>query len=185
MRARDGSTGASSPGSRCRRWSARSRARSSRTTSPSHCSTGSSRLCSSGAGSTSRSGRSRRGLEPGSGWGGGLRWRLSACSEARSGSSSARSACRRSSARWAWTSAARPGTNLVVGFFLGVAGFATHAVGQGVDWAVLAAGFAGAIPGGWLGARATGRVPENVLRVALGAVLVLVALAFAVQALVS
>ena len=50
------------------------------------------------------------------------------------------------------------GTNLVVGFLLGVAGFATHAVEHGVDWGILAAGLAGAIPGGWLGARATGRV---------------------------
>jgi uncharacterized membrane protein YfcA len=75
------------------------------------------------------------------------------------------------------------GTNLVVGFLLGVAGFATHAVGgAGIDWAVLGAGLAGAIPGGWLGARATGRVPENVLRRALGVVLVLVGVAFAVQA---
>jgi hypothetical protein len=76
------------------------------------------------------------------------------------------------------------GTNLVVGFLLGVAGFATHAAGEGVDWPVLAAGLAGAIPGGWLGARATGRLPENVLRLALGAVLVLVGLVFAVQAVV-
>jgi uncharacterized membrane protein YfcA len=43
---------------------------------------------------------------------------------------------------------------------------------------------AGAIPGGWLGARATGRVPENTLRLALGFVLVVVGLAFAVQAVV-
>jgi uncharacterized protein len=74
------------------------------------------------------------------------------------------------------------GTNLVVGFFLGVAGFATHTVERGVDWAVLAAGLAGAIPGGWLGARATGRIPENTLRLALGATLVLVGAAFAVRA---
>ncbi len=77
------------------------------------------------------------------------------------------------------------GTNLVTGFFLGVAGFATHAVVNGIDWSVLAAGLAGAIPGGWLGARATGRVAEDTLRVALGVVLVVVAIAFAVQALVS
>ncbi len=77
------------------------------------------------------------------------------------------------------------GTNLVAGFFLGVAGFATHAVANGIDWSVLAAGLAGAIPGGWLGARATGRIAEDTLRVALGVVLVLVAIAFAVQALVS
>ena len=46
----------------------------------------------------------------------------------------------------------------------------------------LAAGLAGAIPGGWLGARATGRLDEQTLRVALGAALVLVGAAFAVQA---
>ncbi len=75
------------------------------------------------------------------------------------------------------------GTNLVVGFLLGLAGFATHAAGVGVDWDILAAGLAGAIPGGWLGARATGRLSENVLRLGLGAVLVLVGLVFAVQAI--
>jgi uncharacterized membrane protein YfcA len=74
------------------------------------------------------------------------------------------------------------GTNLVVGFLLGVAGFAAHAGSLGVEWELLAAGLLGAIPGGWLGARATGRHDENVLRVALGAVLVLVGVAFAVQA---
>ena len=73
------------------------------------------------------------------------------------------------------------GTNLVVGFLLGVAGFATHAAGGGVEWDVLAAGLAGAIPGGFLGARATGRVSENRLRLALGVVLVAVGLAFGVQ----
>ena len=74
------------------------------------------------------------------------------------------------------------GTNLVVGFLLGIAGFVTHALGTGIDWAVLGAGLAGAIPGGWLGARATGKVPEHALRLALGLVLVLVGVAFAVQA---
>jgi hypothetical protein len=74
------------------------------------------------------------------------------------------------------------GTNLVVGFLLGVAAFAAHAVATNVDWAILAAGLGGAIPGGWLGAQASGRVPENALRVALGVVLVLVGVAFAVQA---
>jgi uncharacterized protein len=74
------------------------------------------------------------------------------------------------------------GTNLVVGFLLGVAGFLTHSAATGIDWPVLAAGLAGAIPGGWLGARATGRFSENALRLALGVVLVLVGIAFAVQA---
>jgi len=73
------------------------------------------------------------------------------------------------------------GTNLVIGFLLGVAGFATHASADGVDWDILLAGLAGAIPGGWLGARATGKVDENVLRIALGAVLVLVGAVFAAQ----
>jgi uncharacterized membrane protein YfcA len=76
------------------------------------------------------------------------------------------------------------GTNLVVGFLLGVAGFATHAAARGIDWDVLLAGLVGAIPGGWLGARATGRAREDVLRIALGIVLVVVGVAFAVQAVV-
>lgn len=74
------------------------------------------------------------------------------------------------------------GTNLVVGFLLGVAGFATHTGAEGVEWELLAAGLVGAIPGGWLGARATGRYDENVLRVILGCVLVVVGLVFALQA---
>ena len=75
------------------------------------------------------------------------------------------------------------GTNLVVGFLLGVAGFAAHAGALGVDRELLAAGLAGAIPGGWLGARATGRYDEDALRIALGAVLVVVGSAFAAQAI--
>lgn len=75
------------------------------------------------------------------------------------------------------------GTNLVVGFLLGVAGFAAHSGSAGVDWATLLAGLAGAIPGGFLGARATGRIDEDLLRIALGAVLVLVGAVFAAQAL--
>ncbi|HSF60851.1 MAG TPA: sulfite exporter TauE/SafE family protein [Gaiellaceae bacterium] len=75
------------------------------------------------------------------------------------------------------------GTNLVVGFLLGVAAFAAHAAGEGVAWDVLVAGLAGALPGGWLGAQATGRISENSLRLALGVVLVVVGAVFAVQAL--
>jgi uncharacterized membrane protein YfcA len=75
------------------------------------------------------------------------------------------------------------GTNLVVGFLLGVAGFATHAVATGIEWDLLAAGLAGAVPGAWLGARVTGLVAENVLRVAVGVTLVLVGGVFAAQAI--
>ena len=74
------------------------------------------------------------------------------------------------------------GTNLVVGFLLGLAGFVTYAGRGTVDWPVLAAGLGGAIPGGWLGARASGRYSENALRVALGSMLVLVGVVFAVRA---
>lgn len=74
------------------------------------------------------------------------------------------------------------GTNLLVGFLLGVAAFSTHAAASHVDWPVLAAGLVGAIPGGVLGARASGSVPEDALRVALGVILVVVGLAFALQA---
>jgi uncharacterized membrane protein YfcA len=74
------------------------------------------------------------------------------------------------------------GTNLVVGFVLGLAAFTVQVASLHVDWAVLGAGLAGALPGGWLGAKATGRYSEDALRLALGVVLVVVGCAFAVQA---
>jgi hypothetical protein len=76
------------------------------------------------------------------------------------------------------------GTNLVVGAFLGSAGFAGHLVRSEVEWAVLAAGLAGAVPGAWLGARATGRLDELALRRLIGGALLLVAVAIAVTAAV-
>ena len=75
------------------------------------------------------------------------------------------------------------GTNLVVGFVLGLAGFAAHAAALDVRWDILAAGLAGALPGAWLGARATGRLSEHVLRIGLSIVLGVVGLAFAAKAL--
>lgn len=74
------------------------------------------------------------------------------------------------------------GTNLVVGFLLGVAGFAAHAAKLEVEWDLLAAGLAGALPGAWLGARVTGGLSEQTLRRLIGAALILIALAFAFQA---
>ena len=76
------------------------------------------------------------------------------------------------------------GTNLVVGFFLGVAGFAAHAARLEVEWDLLAAGLVGALPGAWLGARATGRMSEETLRRAIGAALLAISVAFAVEAAV-
>jgi uncharacterized membrane protein YfcA len=75
------------------------------------------------------------------------------------------------------------GTNLIVGFLLGLAGFVAHAFRLEVEWGLLAAGLAGALPGAWLGARVTGRLSEELLRRAIGAALLLIAAAFAVEAL--
>ena len=77
------------------------------------------------------------------------------------------------------------GTNLVVGFFLGVAGFATHAGEGGVDWPILLAGLAGAIPGR-LARRESDR--DGSTRTRFGSrsasCCVVVGVAFAVQAVV-
>jgi hypothetical protein len=73
------------------------------------------------------------------------------------------------------------GTNLVVGFALGVAGFVAHAARLQVEWDLLAAGLAGALPGAWLGARVTARLSEDTLRRAIGVALLAIAAAFAVD----
>ena len=74
------------------------------------------------------------------------------------------------------------GTNLAVGFWVGVAGVVGHLPG-GVDWTVLGAGAAASVPGALLGARLTGRMSERQLLRAIGAVLVVAGAATAVQAL--
>lgn len=82
------------------------------------------------------------------------------------------------------TAHAAVGTNLVVGFFLGTAGFAGHLARLEVEWLVLAVSLAGAVPGAWLGARYTGRLPEALLRRLVGVALLAVAAAIAVAAAV-
>ena len=77
------------------------------------------------------------------------------------------------------------GTNLVVGFFLGLAGFVAHAASLDVEWDLLAAGLAGAIPGAWIGARYTGVLSEQALRVALAVTLATIGVVFAIEALVA
>jgi uncharacterized membrane protein YfcA len=74
------------------------------------------------------------------------------------------------------------GTNLVVGFLLGVAGFLAHATRLEVEWDLLAVGLLGAIPGAWLGARRTGGLSEETLRRLIGVALLAIAFVFAVQA---
>lgn len=73
------------------------------------------------------------------------------------------------------------GTNLAVGFWVGVAGVAGHLPG-GVDWAVLGAGAAASVPGALIGARLTGRMSERQLLQAIGAVLVVAGAATVAQA---
>jgi uncharacterized membrane protein YfcA len=73
------------------------------------------------------------------------------------------------------------GTNLVVGAALGLFAFAAHAARVEVEWSLLGAGLAGALPGAWLGARLSGAVSEDVLRRGLGVLMLTVAAALAVE----
>jgi uncharacterized membrane protein YfcA len=84
--------------------------------------------------------------------------------------------------RWVGEQPARAvGTNLAVGFWVGVAGVVGHLPG-GIDWAALGVGAAASVPGALLGARLTGRLDERELLRAIGAVLVLAGTATALQA---
>jgi uncharacterized membrane protein YfcA len=74
------------------------------------------------------------------------------------------------------------GTNLVVGFFLGIAGFAGHAVRAEVDWALLVVCVVATVPAAWAGARLAGSLSERTLKRAIGAVLIAVAVAIAAAA---
>jgi uncharacterized membrane protein YfcA len=80
------------------------------------------------------------------------------------------------------TAARAVGTNLVVGFAVGVVGLAAHAARVEVEWSLLAAGAPAALVGGWFGAKVTGRLSELVLRRAIGGALVVIAVALAVEA---
>jgi hypothetical protein len=75
------------------------------------------------------------------------------------------------------------GTNVAVGFCLGVAGVLGHLAG-GVDWTLLGVGAAASVPGALLGARLTGRLNEQELLRAVGAVLLVAGTAMLVQAFV-
>ena len=64
-------------------------------------------------------------------------------------------------------------TNLVVGFWLGLAAVLGHLAG-GVDWGLMLLGSAASIPGAMIGARITGRLSERQLLDAIGVVLLIV-----------
>ncbi len=70
------------------------------------------------------------------------------------------------------------GTNLTVGLCVGVAGVVGH-LPEGVDWEVLAVGAAASVPGALIGARFTGRLSQEQLLRAIGAVLVVAAVGHA------
>jgi uncharacterized protein len=73
------------------------------------------------------------------------------------------------------------GTNVAVGFCLGVAGVFGHLTG-GVDWTLLGVGAAASVPGALVGARLTGRLDERQLLRAVGVVLLIAGTALLLQA---
>jgi uncharacterized membrane protein YfcA len=84
--------------------------------------------------------------------------------------------------RWVGEDAAQAvGTNVAVGFLVGLAGVVGHIPG-GVDWAVLGVGSAASVPGALLGSRLTGRLSPPQLMRAIGIVLVIAALSILAQA---
>src|SRR5215213_94418 len=86
--------------------------------------------------------------------------------------------------RWVGEVPARAvGTNLAVGFWVGIAGVVGHVPG-GVDWTALGVGAAASVPGALVGARLTGRLSERELLRAIGVILVIAGVATALQALV-
>jgi uncharacterized protein len=86
--------------------------------------------------------------------------------------------------RWVGEVPARAvGTNLAVGFWVGVAGVVGHVPG-GVDWTVLGVGAAASVPGAIAGARLTGRLSEQQLLRGIGAILVIAGTVTALQAVI-
>lgn len=75
------------------------------------------------------------------------------------------------------------GTNLAVGVFVGVAGLLGHLPSAAPDWKLILVGGAASVPAALLGARLTGRLSEQALVRAIGAVLLVAGVSAAVQAL--
>jgi uncharacterized membrane protein YfcA len=76
------------------------------------------------------------------------------------------------------------GTNLLVGFFLGISGLVGHALRDEVDWRLLVVCATATVPAAWWGARLTGMFSAPTIKRALGAALLAVAAAVAVAAFV-
>jgi uncharacterized protein len=75
------------------------------------------------------------------------------------------------------------GTNVTVGFLVGVAGVIGHLPSESPDWDLLAVGAAASIPGALLGSRLTGRLSDRDLLRAVGIVLLIAGAAMVVDAL--
>src|SRR6266545_439935 len=74
------------------------------------------------------------------------------------------------------------GTNLAVGVCVGIAGLVGHLPSAAPDWRLIVVGGAASVPGALLGARLTGRLSEQALIQAIGAVLLIAGAAAAIQA---
>ena len=81
------------------------------------------------------------------------------------------------------TPARAVGTNVTVGFLVGVAGVIGHLPSGAPDWDLLAVGAAASIPGALLGSRLTGRLSDRDLLRAVGVVLVIAAITMVLDAL--
>lgn len=74
------------------------------------------------------------------------------------------------------------GTNAATGVVVGIGGLIGHLAG-GVDWDLLAAGCAGAVPGAYVGAQLTGRLDDSALLKTISAILVVAGISLGVQAI--
>ncbi len=81
------------------------------------------------------------------------------------------------------TPARAVGTNVTVGFCVGVAGALAHLPDAAPDWGLLVLGAAASVPGALLGSRLTGRLSQRDLVRAIAVILLVVAVAVAVEAL--
>lgn len=76
------------------------------------------------------------------------------------------------------------GTNVAVGFFVGVAGMLGHLPNAAPDLTPILVGGAASVPGALLGSRLTGRLSERQLIRAIGVILLIAAAGMVVQAIV-
>ncbi len=76
------------------------------------------------------------------------------------------------------------GTNVAIGFFVGVAGALGHLPNAAPDLAPIVVGGAASIPGALLGSRLTGRLSEQQLLRAIGIVLLIAGASMVVEAIV-